>query len=63
LDTNDGAKYNAAEKRSDKIDTKDGTKYNGKEDVLPVTDVPFGEKQREERWLAAFNTATVIAAH
>jgi hypothetical protein len=59
-DTNDGTKYNAVEKRSDKIDTKDDAKYDDKEDVLPVTDAPFGEKQR---WLAAFNTATVIAAH
>ncbi len=62
LDTNDDTKYNAAEKRSDKIDTKDDAKYDDKEDVLPVTDAPFGEKQREERRLAAFNTATVVAA-
>ncbi len=56
LDTNDDAKYNAAEKRWDKIDTEDGN-------VLPVTDAPFGEKQWEERWLAVFNTATVVAVH
>ncbi len=62
-DTNNGAKYNAAEKESDKIDTKDDAKYHDKEDVLPVTDVPFGEKQQEERRLAVFNTATVIAVH
>jgi hypothetical protein len=63
LDTNDGAKYKAAEKRRGKIDTKDDAKHDDEEDVLPVTDAPFGEKQREERRLAAFNTATVIAAH
>ncbi len=34
-----------------------------KEDVLPVTDAPFGVKQWEERRLAEFNTITVIAAH
>jgi hypothetical protein len=59
-DTNDGAKYKAAQKRRGIIDTKDDAKYNDEEDVLPVTDVPFGEKQWEERRLAAFNTATVI---
>ncbi len=63
LDTNDGAKYYAAEKRSDKIDTKDDAKYDDKEDVLTVTDAPFGDKQQEETRMAAFNTATVIVVH
>jgi hypothetical protein len=63
IDTNDGTKYDAAEKRSDKIDTKDDAKYDDKADVLPVADVPFGDKQQEGRQLAAFNTATVVAAH
>jgi hypothetical protein len=63
LDTNNGAKYNAAEKRSGKIDTKDEAEYDDKKDVLPVTDAPFGVKQREERCLAEFNMATVLAAH
>jgi hypothetical protein len=62
-DTDDGTKYNAAEKRSGKIDTKDEAKYNDKEDVLPVIDAPFGVKQQEERRLAEFNAATVVAAH
>jgi hypothetical protein len=63
LDTKNDAKYNSAKKRKDKIDTEDDTKYNDKENVLPVTDAPFGEKQREQRSLATFNTATVIATH
>jgi hypothetical protein len=62
-DTNDGTKYKAVEKRRGKIDTKDDAKYNDEEDVLPVTDAPFGEKQWEERRLAAFNTATVVVVH
>jgi hypothetical protein len=62
-DTHDGTKSNAAEKRRGKIDTEDDAKYNDNEDVLPVTDAPLGEKQWEEGWLAAFNTATVVAAH
>jgi hypothetical protein len=51
-----------AERRG-KIDTKDEAEYNDREDVLPVTDAPFGVKQRDERHLAEFNTATVVAAH
>jgi hypothetical protein len=62
-DTDDGAEYKAAEKRRGKIDTEDDAKYNDEEDVLPVTDTPFAVKQREERHLAEFNTATFIAAH
>ncbi len=63
LDTKDDAKYNAAKKRRDKIDTKDDAKYDDKEVVFPVTDVPFGEKQQEERQLAAFNKTTAIGAY
>jgi hypothetical protein len=63
LDTNDGTEYDAVERRRGKIDTKDDAKYDDKENVLPVTDAPFGEKQREEGRLAVFNTATVVAAH
>jgi hypothetical protein len=43
------------EKRRGKIDTKDDVKYDDEENVLPVMDAPFGEKQREERWLAVFS--------
>jgi hypothetical protein len=62
-DIKDDAKYDAAKKRRNKIDTKDDTKYNDKEDVLPVIDALFGEKQRGKRWFARFNTATVVAVH
>ncbi len=51
-----------AERRGE-IVIEDEAEYNDKADILPVTDVPFGVKQREERRLAAFNTATVVAAH
>jgi hypothetical protein len=37
--------------------------YNDEEDVLPVTDAPFGVRQRYKRRLAEFNTATVVAVH
>jgi hypothetical protein len=53
-------RYEAAEKRSANTDTKDDTKYDDKEDDLPVGGVPFGMKQRGERCLADFNTATVV---
>jgi hypothetical protein len=43
-DTNHGTKYKAAKKRRGKIDTKDDAKYDDKEDVLSITDVPFGVK-------------------
>jgi hypothetical protein len=63
LDTNDGAEYDAAQKSGGKIDTKDDAKYNDEEDVLPVTDAPFGVKQWEKRRLSEFNTDTVVVAH
>jgi hypothetical protein len=56
-------KDNAAKKRRGKSDTKDDAKYNNKEDVLPLTDAAFEEKQQEQRRLSAFNTAIVIEAH
>ncbi len=49
--------------RRGKNDTKDEAEYNDEEDVLPVTDAPFGVRQRGKRRLAEFNTATVVAAH
>ena len=56
-------KNNAAKKRRGKLDTKDDAKYNNKEDVHPLTDAVFGGKHREQRRLAAFNTAAIIEAH
>jgi hypothetical protein len=61
LDTDDGTGYKAPEKRSAKTDAEDDAKYNDKEDVLPIRGAPFGVKQREERCLAEFNRATVVA--
>ncbi len=49
--------------RMGKNDTWDEAEYNDKEDVLPVTDAPFGVRQRDKRRLAEFNTATVVVAH
>ena len=51
-----------AERRG-KNDTWDEAEYNDEEDVLPVTDTPFGVRQRDKKRLAEFNTATVVAAH
>ena len=53
--------YEAAEKRSANTDAKDDANYDDEEDDLPVGGVPFGVKQRGERRLADFNTATVVA--
>jgi hypothetical protein len=47
-------KDNAAKKGRGKSDTKVDAKYNNKEDVLPLTDVAFGEKQWEQRRLLRF---------
>ncbi len=46
-----------------KIDTEDEAEYDDEEDVLPVTDAPFGVKQQDKRRLAEFNEATIVAAH
>ncbi len=51
-----------AERRG-KNDTEDEAEYDDEEDVLPVTDAPFGVRQRDKRSLAEFNTATVVVVH
>ncbi len=51
-----------AERRGNN-DTNDEAEYNNEEDVLPVTDAPFGVRQWDERCFAEFNTATVVATH
>jgi hypothetical protein len=53
-------RYETVEKRSANTDNKDDAKYNDEEDDLPIGGVPFGMKQRIERRLADFNTATVV---
>ncbi len=41
----------------------DEAEYDDEDDVLPVTDAPFGVTQRDARRLAEFNTAAAVAAH
>jgi hypothetical protein len=50
-------------KRWGKSDTEDDAEYNNEEDFLPLTDAPMGEQQREQRRLAALDTATAIEVH
>jgi hypothetical protein len=61
LDTDNGARYKAAEKRSAKTDTEDDAGYDDKEYDLPIRGALFGMKQQEEKHLAEFNSATVVA--
>jgi hypothetical protein len=56
-------KNNATKRRRGKLDTVEDAKYNEEEDVVPLTDVTLGKEQREQRRLAAFDTAAVIEAH
>jgi hypothetical protein len=57
-------KNNAAKKRWGKLDTMDDTKYDDEDGELPLTDVALGEKQREQRRLAALKkTAANIEEH
>ncbi len=37
--------------------------YDDKDNVLPVTDAPFGVTQQDARRLAEFNTAAAVAVH
>jgi hypothetical protein len=45
------------------LDTAEDTKYDDKEGTFSLTDAALGEEQREQRRLAAFNTAAIIEAH
>jgi hypothetical protein len=56
-------KNNATKRRRSKPDTMEDVKYNEEEDVVPLTDVTLRKKQREQRRLAAFDTAAVIEVH
>jgi hypothetical protein len=62
-DTGDDADYNDKVERRGKNDTKDEAEYDDEDDVLPVTDAPFGVTQWDARHLAEFNTATAVAVH
>jgi hypothetical protein len=44
-------------------DAWDEAEYDDKDDVLPVTDAPFGVTQQDARHLAEFNTAAAVAVH
>jgi hypothetical protein len=62
-DTKDDADYDNEEERREKNDAWDEAEYDDKDDVLPVTDVPFGVRQWNKRRLAKVSTATVVVAH
>ena len=53
-DTGDDASDDDEEERRGKSDAWDETEYDDKDDVLPVTDVPFGVRQWDARGLAEF---------
>ncbi len=61
-DTGDDAGDEDEERRG-KSDAWDEAEYDDKDDFLPVTDAPFGVRQRDARRLAEFNTATVVLVH
>jgi hypothetical protein len=61
--TGDDAGDDDEEERRGKSDAWDEAEYDDEDDVLPVTDAPFGVRRRDARCLAAFNTAAVVAAH
>jgi hypothetical protein len=58
-DTLDDAGDEDEEEGRGRGDAWDEAGYDGEEDVLPVTDAPFGVMQRDARCLAEFNTAAV----
>jgi hypothetical protein len=62
-DTKDDAGDDDKEERRGKSDAWDEAEYDNKDEVLPVTDAPFGVRQRDMRHLAGFNTAAVVVAH
>jgi hypothetical protein len=62
-DTGDDAGDDDKEERRGKSDAWDEAEYDDKDNVLIVTDVPFGVRQQDGRRLAEFNTAAVVAAH
>jgi hypothetical protein len=62
-DTGDDAGDNNKEERRGKKDAWDEAEYDDEDNILPVTDVPFGVTQRDARCLAEFNSAEIIAAH
>ncbi len=62
-ETGDDADFNDDEEGRGEGDALDEAKYDDEDNVLPVTDAPFGVTQRDARRLAEFNTAAAVAAH
>jgi hypothetical protein len=62
-DAGDDDDCNDNEEGSGKVDAWDEAEYDDEDDVLLVTDAPFGVTQRDARRLAEFNTAAAVAAH
>jgi hypothetical protein len=62
-DTRDDADYDDNEEGRGKGDAWDEAEYDDKDDVLPVTDAPFGVTQQDARHLAEFNTSAAVVAH
>ncbi len=63
-DTGDDAGDNNKEERRGKSDAWDEAEYDDEDDVLLVTDAPFGVRRQDARHLAEFNTtAAVVVAH
>jgi hypothetical protein len=62
-DTWDDAGDDNKEVRRGKSDAWDKAEYDDEDDILPVTNAPFGVRQRDARRLAEFITAAVVAAH
>jgi hypothetical protein len=62
-DTMDNAGDDNKEEGRGRGDAWDEAEYDDEDDVLPVTDAPFGVTQRDVRHLAEFNTAAAVVAH
>ena len=62
-ETGDDANFNDNEEGRGEGDALDEAEYDDEDDVLPVTDAPFGVTQQDARHLVELNTATAVAAH
>ena len=62
-DTGDDANSDDDEEGRGEGDALDEAEYDDEDDVLLVTDAPFGVTQRDARHLAEFNTAAAVAVH
>jgi hypothetical protein len=63
FDTGDDANSGDNEEERGKGDAWNEAEYDDEDDVLPVTDAPFGVTQWDARRLAEFNTAAAVAGH